>query len=261
MPEAIVGRDAELATIERFVAELGKPPRALVIAGEPGIGKTTLWRAAADSAQAKGYLVLETRPLQADARRSFTGLADLVRDVETRHLARLPETQMLAIDVVCRRAEPGARGVDHALIAAAILALARELSRDAPFLVAIDDVQWLDPPSARVLESVARRLRDLPVAFAVAVRTEFGAQHAPLSLETGLGADRVDRLDLSGLGADHLDLVLSNRIGRRFPRATVQRIERASAGNPLFAMGIARSLPEEFAPSATLPVPPSVAEL
>src|SRR3954469_9605998 len=118
MPEAIVGRDAELATIEGFVAKLGESPRALVIAGEPGIGKTTLWQSTVDAARQRGATTLETRPLQADARRSFTGLADLMRNVHPSLISALPAPQALAIDVVCQRVEPTRAGVDHRVIAA-----------------------------------------------------------------------------------------------------------------------------------------------
>jgi DNA-binding CsgD family transcriptional regulator/predicted negative regulator of RcsB-dependent stress response len=257
MPEPIVGRDMELVAIQDFVAQLGELPRALVISGEPGIGKTTLWRAMVERARLAGYEVLQTRPLQADARRSFIALADLLRDVKPSHLERLPAPQAYAIDVVCLRADPG-RGVDHTLIATAVLSLLVDMAKQHPLLLAIDDIQWLDRPSARVLEFVGRRLSGSEVLFGVAMRVEFGEAAQALPLEASLGIDRILQLNLAGLPAAVLADLIASRLGRQLPLSVTERIEQASSGNPLFALDIARELPKGSDEIGAFPVPSSV---
>lgn len=78
---ATVGRDRELAVVRDFVHAVDRLPAALVIEGEAGIGKTTLWRAGIVSAGERGYRVLSTRPAQAESQMSYAGLADLLEPV------------------------------------------------------------------------------------------------------------------------------------------------------------------------------------
>src|SRR5712691_862482 len=75
----VVGRDAELRTITRFLDSLIAQPQALVLEGEPGIGKTTLWLAALDQARQRGFRVLSCRPSAAEAHLSYASLADVLR--------------------------------------------------------------------------------------------------------------------------------------------------------------------------------------
>jgi hypothetical protein len=70
----LFGRDRELPCVGSFLESLPTAgPAALVIDGEPGIGKTTLWRAALDAAGERGYRLLSSRPAEADASPSFAG--------------------------------------------------------------------------------------------------------------------------------------------------------------------------------------------
>ena len=68
----VVGRDDELAVIEAFVAGLGRGPSALVLAGEAGIGKTSLWRAAVDAASYRDGWALTCRGVEVEASLSFS---------------------------------------------------------------------------------------------------------------------------------------------------------------------------------------------
>jgi DNA-binding SARP family transcriptional activator len=77
----VVGRDEELAVVRAFLDAVDRLPATLAIEGEAGIGKTTLWRAATDYAEWRGYRVLSTRPAQAESQLSYTGLADLLEPV------------------------------------------------------------------------------------------------------------------------------------------------------------------------------------
>ena len=94
----------------------------------------------------------------ADAQLSFAALIDLLDEVPDEELAGLPEPQRRALEVALLRAEPdGAPPEPHA-IALAFLDGLRAAGGEAPLLVAIDDVQWLDPPSVEALLFAARRL-------------------------------------------------------------------------------------------------------
>ena len=104
----IIGREAEVSALREFVA--AEPPAGtLVLAGGPGIGKTTLWQEGIESARDQGLHVLVARPSGAEARHSFAGLIDLCDGVEEHALAVLPPPQRAALEVALLRAEPGGR--------------------------------------------------------------------------------------------------------------------------------------------------------
>ena len=78
----IIGRDAELAAAASFLDAIPSGLAALGLEGEPGIGKTTVWRAAADRGRERRYRVLACRPAEAEATLSFAGLTDLLANVK-----------------------------------------------------------------------------------------------------------------------------------------------------------------------------------
>lgn len=102
---AMIGRDTELLAVQRFVDGSGGAA-CLVVCGEPGIGKTTLWEAGLELAVAQGDTVLSARASEAEAGLSFAVLADLIHAVHADVLAGLPGPQRHALDVALRRADP-----------------------------------------------------------------------------------------------------------------------------------------------------------
>ena len=94
----LVGRDEELAAIAGLL-EAGAPACAVVIDGEAGIGKTTVWRAAVEAAAARGFRPLEARPSQSEASLAFSTLADLLGDALEDVLPELPPPQRRALEV------------------------------------------------------------------------------------------------------------------------------------------------------------------
>ena len=78
MENAIVGREAELSAVERFLDNVPTGPVALVIEGEAGIGKTTVFVEGLRAAEARRFRVLQARPAESEAKLSYAALADLV---------------------------------------------------------------------------------------------------------------------------------------------------------------------------------------
>jgi MoxR-like ATPase len=101
--DEIVGRQAELQAVQRFLRAARERIAALVIEGEPGIGKTTIWRHAIATAQNDGFRVLQARPAESEAKLSYVALADLVGGAFVEVHATLPEPQQRALGAARRR--------------------------------------------------------------------------------------------------------------------------------------------------------------
>ena len=170
-----IGRDAEAAKISRFLRELRRGPRVLLIEGEAGIGKTTLLREGQNAAVQLGITVLSAYPVESEMPLEFAGLADLLDTVPARVVGGLPVPQRQAVRQAVLRAEPLQRSADPRTVATAVLTLLRSLAERHPVVVLIDDLPWLDTPSARALSFALRRLRLEPVGLLAAVRTDWSA--------------------------------------------------------------------------------------
>ncbi len=132
MPQAgLEGRPMESRSVKSFLTATAVGPSALLIEGEPGIGKTTLWLAAVEQATARGFRVLSTRAAAAESVLAYTALADMLDDVDPGTWADLPAPQQLAIDQVLLRADTG-DVTDQRAVAAAFLAVIERLRRSRP---------------------------------------------------------------------------------------------------------------------------------
>ena len=103
----IVGRDEELAVVAGFLADKDSLPRVLLIEGEPGIGKTTVWRHVIEEGRSAGFRVLTTRPGRSDAQLAFAGVSDLVEGSLDDLLPALPPPQARALRVALLLDDPG----------------------------------------------------------------------------------------------------------------------------------------------------------
>lgn len=257
----MVGRVAELAAAAEFVAGLGSGPAALVFAGQPGIGKSALWQATLDKALEASCVVLSARPAQAEAGLGFAALADLLEAVADQVLPALPKPQGHALAVALLREDPGVGELDRRAVAAATASVLRVLARTAPVVVAVDDVQWLDRPSAHALGFAIRRLARLPVGVVVCERLERELR-LPFDLAGALPDQRRNRIELGPLSQRDLQQLITSRLGYSLPRRLVDRLEHATGGNPFFTLEIARSLPGGAAASmAALPMPGRLLEV
>ena len=166
----LVGREDEFARVFEFVSQASEGPRAMVIRGEAGIGKTTLWRAAIESEEAQRLTVLSARCVEAELPLGLAGLSDLLQDVLPAVGEALADHERSALAVAIGLEAPREGQRDAIALPRAFLALLRALAREGPVLVAIDDVQWLDAPSARVVAFAGRRLGDSRVAMLLTQR-------------------------------------------------------------------------------------------
>lgn len=240
-----------------FLAPDFTAPAALVLEGEPGIGKTTLWLAGVERAREHGFHVLASRPAAAESALSYSSLSDLLGGVDTAVRSELPDPQRLALDHVLLRADAGGVPTDPRAVSAALLSVLERLAVDAPVLVAIDDLQWLDVSSAHAIAFAARRLSGRVLLFA----TTRGDRHSVaatswLHLPT---PDAIHRVPLRPLDIGGLREVITDRLGRSFPRPTMLKIQEVARGNPFYGLELARSLEGHTLPPTSLPA--SLAEL
>jgi DNA-binding CsgD family transcriptional regulator len=260
MAAELVGRDDELRLV---LATLDDLPVAVVLQGEAGIGKTSIWHAAIAELDAGGVRLLSTRPAEAESQLSYAGLADILDPVLDEALTTLPSPQRRALEVALRRADPEGAPPDQAAIAFAVLGALRAAAETGPVVVAIDDVQWLDPPSEFALTFVAGRLRRETVGFLLTFRSELFERPA-LELERRLGDERVRRIGIGPFSLGAVHHLFQTRLGMALSRPTLQRVHEASGGNPFFALELARALHErgsEVPTGEPLPVPGELRDL
>ena len=263
MATEVIGREDELGSIEAFLARVEEGPAALVLSGEAGIGKTVLWETGVEEAEEQFGRVLLHRSVEAEALLSFTGLSDLLAPVFQEVAPSLAELRRRALEVALLLAEPGKVAPDPRAIGLAVLDVLRMLAERQPVVLSLDDLQWLDPSSAGVLQIALRRLRDERVGLLATVRTAPDTA-APVELDRAFTADRLVRLPIGPLSLGALHHLLRERVDLDLTRPELGRVHEASAGNPFFALELGRELVRTGSrPTAgrALPVPESLYEL
>ena len=255
---ALVYRPFELRTVSEFLRSVTQQPSGLVIEGEPGIGKTTLWLSAVEQARDSGYRVFSARVGQAESVLAYATVADLLRDIDATVLAGLPDIQRVAVDRVLLRASSGNHATDQRIVAAAFASVFDRLAADSPVLIAIDDLQWLDRSSKDVLAFAARRF-EAQVGLLLTERSDADGGSAVTWLKLSR-PDRIERVPVGPLSLGGLHTLVSARLGRSFPRPTMVRIAEISGGNPFFALELARAIDAGSA-NAQFTLPGSLSEL
>jgi DNA-binding CsgD family transcriptional regulator len=255
----IVAREEDLATVNAFVGQREGGAAALVLEGEAGIGKSTLWLAAVEMARGHGLRVLSARPAEAERGLAHVGLGDLFDEVLDDFLPELSLPRRRALEVALLRDEASDESVDDRALAVAVRDLLQLLSERKPTLIAIDDVQWLDPSSAGALAFALRRLGASHVLLLLARRVVDGAE--PSALEQAVRDERVQRLSVGPLSVGALHRLLRDRFGKSFARQTLLRVHERSGGNPFFALELARALEVDADPTQPFPVPQTLDEL
>ena len=255
----VIGREPELGLVSAFLDRSVERPAGFVIEGEPGIGKSTLWLAGVAAARERGLRVVLSRPAEAERGLTHVGLGDLFEDTLADVAPLLSTPRRRALEVALLREEAAKDPVDHRALGVAVRDVLHLLSERTPMLLAVDDVQWLDPSSSSALAFALRRLAASPVLVLLARRLADGAERS--GLEQALDAERVQRLRVGPLSVGALHRLLHDRFGRSFARQTLLRIHERSGGNPFFALELARVLDGDIDPLEPLPVPETLDEL
>jgi DNA-binding CsgD family transcriptional regulator/tetratricopeptide (TPR) repeat protein len=225
----LTGRRSERDVLDRFVADVrAGQGRALVVRGEPGVGKTALLDYLAE--RASGCLVARAAGVQSEMELAFAGLHQLCAPMLD-HDESLPDPQREAL----RTAFGLSAGPvpDRFLVGLAVLGLLSETAGERPLVCVVDDQQWLDHASAQALGFAARRLAADPVGVVFAARVP------------GQDVAGLPELVVEGLAYNDarslLESVLSRVAGRLDARVR-DRIIADTHGNPLALLELTRGL-------------------
>jgi DNA-binding CsgD family transcriptional regulator/tetratricopeptide (TPR) repeat protein len=216
----VLGRASEQRLLATLLDEVGTRGQALVLRGEPGIGKSRLLGEATRNARERGMVVLTAIGVQSEAHLPFAGLHQMLRPVRERAV-ELPPVQRDALDA--------AFGLTYEIapepyrIAMAALDLIAEVATDDPVLLVVEDTHWLDRPTADVLAFIARRIESDPVVLLAAARDGY---------PTGLADVGLPEHRLTGLDDAHAAALL-NAAAPHLSLTTRSRVLREAAGNPL----------------------------
>lgn len=222
-PGPLLGRAAEIELLASLLDGIHEGGGALVLYGEPGIGKSRLLAAAAALARERGFTVLSATGVQSEAHLPFAGLHQLLRPLRF-HAANLPAAQRTVVDAAFGLGREPAP--ERFRIAMAVLDLLGEVATDAPLLVLAEDAQWLDRPTTEVLAFVARRLQSDPVVLLAAVREGYPS----LLVDAGLPQHH-----LGGL-APAAAIRLLDASAPQLSPVIRDRLLSEAAGNPLALM-------------------------
>ncbi len=245
--EVLYGRTGELERIDALLGQArGGIGGALIVVGEPGIGKTAVLDAARHAAS--DMLVLGATGVEAEARLPFAALGEIATPVVD-GMPDLPEPQADAL-ATALALKPALRPTDRLAAYAGFLGLVRGAARERPVVILVDDAQWLDSASAECLGFAARRLAGHRIGMLAAARTA-----DPQALLRGRIADELElgELDPSAARAVLRDSPLE------LAGEAAEQILAAAVGNPLALRELPRMLTEEqrrgLAPLAPLPAP------
>src|SRR4051794_28772065 len=238
--QRLLGRRVERAALDALVRSVGGgESQALVIRGNPGVGKSRLLTYVAERAQ--GYRIVHAAGVESEMELPFAGLQQLCAPLLGR-LERLPAPQRdaLATAFGLRAGE----APDRFLVSLAVLGVLGEATAHAPVICLIDDAQWLDRASSQVLAFVARRLLAEPVGLVFASR----------QLDHDDELHGVPAVAVEGLGYDDACALLESVIAGPLDDRVRDRIIAEAAGNPLALLELPRGRnPAELAGGFGLP--------
>ena len=195
----LLGREAELEQLTDLLDAVDRHGAALVVRGEPGIGKSRLISEAADLARRRKMTVLASSGVQSEARLAFAGLGQLLRPLRSES-AQLPPSHRAVLDAAL--GVGGENPPEHFRIALAVLDLLSEAATDHPLLLIAEDAHWLDQPTVDILSFVARRLESEPIVLLAAARVGY---------PTVFSAGELPELQLQPLGIEAATQLLKGR--------------------------------------------------
>jgi DNA-binding CsgD family transcriptional regulator len=239
-PARLLGRERECAELDQLLerARAGRSG-SLVVRGEAGMGKTALLSYMAD--RGEGMTILRATGVEVEYDLAFAGLHALLWPVID-GLSELPEPQRDALAAALGLA--AGSGGDRFRISAGVLSLLAATAEASPVLCLVEDVQWLDLPSASALAFAARRLVAERVVIVFAAREGENRRF----VESGLPEMMLEPLDRESA---------ADLLGRSSPRAVPrvrQRLLTEARGNPLALLELPAALSDaQLAGRASLP--------
>jgi DNA-binding CsgD family transcriptional regulator len=243
------GRRAECGALDQLIeAVRAGESRALVLQGEPGVGKTALLDHLA--ARSSGCRLLRTAGVQSEMELAFAGLHQLCASM-LGHLDRLPPPQQEALCTAFGLS--AGPPPDRFLVGLAVLGLLSEVAGERPLVCIVDDEQWLDHASAQALGFVARRLVAESVALVFAARVP------------GDDVAGLPQLVVEGLGAGDARTLLASVLTGPLDAQVRDRIIAETRGNPLALLELPRGLTSAelsggFGATGALPLPGRIQE-
>ena len=226
----LIGRNDEIARIDAVLDRVRDRGGALLICGEPGIGKSALLDRARGRASALGARTLATVGVESESELAFAGLHQLLTPIGSR-IEGLPDPQRQALDAAFGLSD--AVEPDPFRVALAAYRVISEAADSSALLLIADDAQWLDRSSLDVLTFIARRLDNEPVVFVAGLRDGFST----VLEEAGLAILQLDRLSASASEE------LLDRIAPGLTPDVRGRVLAEAAGNPLGLVELAQAMP------------------
>src|SRR3954451_15733455 len=236
--ERLLGREREREVLDRLLAAArGGHGGVLVMAGEPGVGKTALLEHAVGAAQE--FRLLRTAGVEGEMELPYAALQQLWAPISDL-MEALPAPQREALAVAFGLS--AGQAPDPLLVGLAMLGLLSEAAEERPLLCVVDDAQWLDRASARALAFVARRLLAERIALVFATR------------EPSAGLAGLPELHVGPLGHRDARALLESVLPARLDERVLERIVTETRGNPLALLELPRGMtPAQLAGGFGLP--------
>jgi DNA-binding winged helix-turn-helix (wHTH) protein/tetratricopeptide (TPR) repeat protein len=273
-----VGRERTIARLERALdAALGGAGGLVLLAGEPGIGKTRTAEELARVARERGAQVLHGRCFEGEGAPAFWPWVQVLRDLAaTTEPARLraalgsdagtlaqlvPELDASRAEAVSAVANAGEQA--RFRLFDALGATLRRRAQQGPLVLVLDDLHWADEASLRGLEFLAHELSGAALLVVATFRDVEVRRDHPLSKLLGALArvPACERIPLRGLEAEEVAALVAAVLGLEPPEALARTVYEMTEGNPFFVFELARLVGEAGgaeAPPSALALPQSV---
>ncbi len=255
--EHLVGRAEEMSSLDRVLAELDQgSSAAILLVGEPGIGKTRLLAELAARADARGQLVLSGSASELERDLPFSvfvdALDEYVRGIDRNRLTALDDdvrTELAHVfPSLTALATERAVALQHERYRShrAVRALLEQLAWTQPLVLVLDDLHWADSASVELVGALLRRRPAAAVFLALAVRPRQVPERLSAALERAYRTETLTRIELGALSPEEARQLLGDAVDR----ADANVLYEESGGNPFYLQQLARSLDRADAPAA-----------